>query len=118
MINLLKIFCAFSGAFILGVFPISNIILPIFYTFPRIRAYKIAGSLEKEIPLIKIFWPPLFWSIILFFVLRFVDSYFQNYLLEIYLGLVFASIKIINSIIKKEPSQYEDFLNSYKQYLK
>ncbi len=72
----------------------------------------------KDIPLKNIFRTPILWSSILCIMIYFSTIYFNNYTLEFYLGLTFASFKIINTILRKDPSLDEDFKNNYKDFLK
>lgn len=102
---------------IISIFLLSNILLSIFYTIPRISKEKRQNNLIKRIPTIKIVWAPLTFSIILTLGIYLSYKYLPNHLTEIFIGLGIGVLMHITRIGKKNSDMEEDFNRFFKEYL-
>lgn len=108
----------FAISFIVSVFALSNILLPIFYTLPRIRQEKKKNNLIKKVPILMLIWAPASWTIILGFALYYSLKYFPNHKIEIYIGIAVSFFSLLSQIGKKKTDMEIDFSRTYKEYLK
>lgn len=105
----------FAISFIVSVFALSNILLPVFYTLPRIRQEKKKNNLIKKVPILMLIWAPASWTIILGLALYFSLKYFPNHKIEIYIGLAVSFFSLLRQIGKKKADMEIDFSRTYKE---
>jgi tetratricopeptide (TPR) repeat protein len=100
------------------VFALSNILLPIFYTLPRIRLEKKKNSLIKKIPPIMLIWAPVTWTIAFSFGLYYSINYYPNHKTEIYIGVGISLLSLLRRIGKRNNDMEDDFRRTFNEYLK
>lgn len=116
--NYLISFLVVVVTIIISVFLLSNILLSIFYTIPRIRIEKKQNNLTKRIPVYKIVTPIVIFSAIFGFGFYLVNTYLPKNRVEIYIGLAISLLLIIKRVRKKNSDMDEDFRRYFKDYLK
>ena len=115
--NVILYFGVFFISGIIGLFAISNIILPLFYTIPRLNREKRIGNLKKKVPFIMIIWSPIIWLIILIIGIYILWMNFPEIMIYVYIGLGFAFIMILKRLLSNHKDLNEDFINTYKEHL-
>mgnify|MGYP005629591091 CR=1 FL=1 len=113
----IKFFIFFWIALIIGTFGLSNIILPLFYSIPRINREERNGNLIKKIPFLMIIWAPITWFLALTIGLYFAQKYLQIYMTPIYIGLSVALIVTVHRLSNKHTDLDDDFRKTYKDFL-
>lgn len=90
----------------------------IFYTLPGIYKEKRKNNLIKSIPLFKIIWAPVVFSIILGLGIYFSYRFLPGHLPEIFIGLGLSILMHTIRIGKKNDDMDADFRRFFKDYLK
>lgn len=108
----------FTISVVISSFGLSNIILTIFYTIPRLKKENYNGNLVKKVPIRKIIAYPIIFSIVLALWIILSFKFLSTHLIAICIGFVFAFIGIIVKLFKKNPDIEDDFKRYYKDYLK
>jgi len=103
---------------IISIFLLSNILLSIFYTIPRIAKEKRQNNLLKRIPISKILWAPFTFSIILGFGIYLTYHYLPKNVTEVFIGIGMGVLIHASRIGKKNSDMDEDFRRFFKAYLK
>lgn len=116
--NYLLSFLAVIISMIISIFLLSNILLSIFYTIPRISKEKRKNNLVKKIPISKIVWAPLILLLILCSGVYLIYEYLPNYFTEVLIGLGLGVLMHVTRIGKKNTDMDEDFRRYFKDYLK
>src|SRR5579859_4599090 len=110
-------FSFFAISFIISVFALSNILLPIFYTLPRIRLEKKKNNLIKKIPLIMLIWAPVTWTIALSFGLYYSINHYPSHKAEICIGVGISLFSLLKRIGKRNNDMDDDFRRTFNEYL-
>lgn len=102
---------------IVSIFLVGYVLYTVFYLLPRIYKERQNHNLLKEIPLLKIFLPPIFFLSILSVVVYLSTKYLPDFKIEILIGIAIGLlVQSIRSYINKE--KMEEYFNSnYKMYL-
>ena len=111
-------FLIFIVSLVISIFCLSNILLTLFYTIPRLIKEKRQDNLIKKIPIIKIIWAPILFSFILGFGILLSIQYLPNHLIEIFCSLCLGIVMLVLRIGKKNTDMEEDFRRYYKEYLR
>ena len=114
----MKIFLLIVITNIVGIFALSNIILPLFYTLPRIRKEEKAGNLIKPLSLKRILLAPIKWFIILLGMVFIYLNFFAEWFLLLISILVICLLYLIIKLLRKDKALKEDFERTYRDYLK
>ena len=101
-----------------GIFTFSQIILPLFYAWPRARRLESEGKLNKTIPIKTFIIPPLSNGILVAVSIWTVDNYLHDHTKLYYIVLGFAFILIFAQILKHNPDLEADFNDTWKDYLR
>jgi protein-S-isoprenylcysteine O-methyltransferase Ste14 len=101
-----------------GIFTFSQIILPLFYAWPRARRLESEGKLNKPIPIKTFIIPPLSNGILVAVSIWTVDNYLHDHTKLYYIVLGFAFILIFAQILKHNPDLEADFNDTWKDYLR
>jgi tetratricopeptide (TPR) repeat protein len=111
-------FLAVIISMIISIFLLSNILLSIFYTIPRISKEKRKNNLVKKIPIGKIVWVPLILLLILCSGVYLIYKYLPNYFIEILIGVGIGILMHVARIGKQNSDMEDDFRRYFKNYLK
>ena len=103
---------------IIFVFALSNIVYPLFYAYPKAKKLERSGKLIKPIPLKTFFIPSFIWLFILLLSYIVTKNYFIEYQSHVIASFVIAFIYVIFQIPKKNKDLEDDFIKSWKTYLK
>lgn len=107
-----------GGGFVFGMFSLSQIIYPLFYSMPRAKRLEREGALIKPIPLNYFFIAPMTWGCILFASIWLVSTFSPNYI-NLYLTTIAGTcVIVIAQLIKKNPDLEEDFNDTMGRFLK
>jgi uncharacterized BrkB/YihY/UPF0761 family membrane protein len=110
------------GLFLLGffgaLFALSNVLLPLLYSLPRLREEKKKGSFKTDPPASSLYGLILLWLII-FAVLSSIVVYFlQEYMIAYFVGALLALIGIVKKLRDRSPDLEEDFRDRFEEYWK
>ncbi len=112
----MKFFLISLPIFVVVVFSLSNIVLPIFYSIPKIIKEKKAGNITKKIPINMIILAPIINLIILISLYTFLLYKYPTHLSKFYISLGFCLLILIFSK-KSKNDMNDDFKRTYKEYL-
>lgn len=106
------------GSFILGAYCFNGIVIPLFYTLPRVRKEKASGNLEKPIPLLKLVLSPFLAAAVFSAVLYVSYPYYVDYPWAIFIGLGIAAVGVYSKMKSTKGEKEADFLENYGEFLK
>jgi hypothetical protein len=110
-------FFFFTISFIISVYALSNILLPIFYTLPRLQLEKKKSNLIRKVPLLLLIWGPVQWTIILVLGLYYSSHYYPNHEIAIYMGIGIGLFSLLRRIGKRNTDMEDDFRRTFNEYL-
>jgi hypothetical protein len=101
-----------------AVFALSNILLPLFWAWPKAKMLAARGQLERPIPPIRFLAAPIIWSVALTLVTLVSVSILPPFGGGFLIGLIAGSPSIFQLIRKPNRSMEEDFTATYGGFLK
>ena len=103
---------------IFGLFAFSQIVFPLFVSWPRAKKLERENKLKKPIPFYTFLLPVLIWSVLLIGSIILVRNYFVEYLKLYYIVLGFIFVVTVAQIPMKNRDLEADIQGSFKPYLK
>ncbi|HAS35154.1 MAG TPA: hypothetical protein DCS15_01605 [Flavobacteriales bacterium] len=110
------------GIFLLGffgsLFCLSNVLLPMFYSLPRLREEKKKGSFKGSPSATPLIGFMLLWTGI-FVLITFLNVYFlSEYIVPYFLGFALSTAGILKKLYDKSPDLEDDFKDRFKEHWK
>jgi hypothetical protein len=102
----------------LGLFASGNILLPLFWAWPKARRLSREGKLDRPIPAVRILLPPVLWSIALAVSVLLVTSMFPSLDYSFAIGLIVGFGQTARLLTSPDQHMEADFVATYGGYFK
>jgi hypothetical protein len=103
---------------LVSMFLAPNIVLPVFWAWPKAKALAAQGQLERPIPAIRFLAAPIFWTAILAILSVVILSLSEPFGGFFLIGLMSGSVNVFQLIRKPNQSMEDDFSATYGGFLK
>lgn len=102
-----------------GIMALSQMLLPLFYSWPRAIRLERNGIVVRRIPRTAFIVAPIVWGAITYGIYWLVNNYWPDYTLNYFLGLGIAFFKIIlhASTPAGKKDMAEDFNSSWADHM-
>lgn len=104
--------------YFVAVFAASNILLPLFWAWPKARRLSREGKLVRDIPAARFVTAPLIWTAILAVLAGLAFRLSSGLGSGLILGLLAGAAQIGGLVSKPNEHMEQDFADTYSEYLK
>ncbi len=105
------------GAFVFGAYCFNSILVPVFYTIPRLRKEKANENLLKPVPMVKLVLVPIAAATVFAVVMYFSFPYYVDYPWAVFAGLAVALIGVYSKLKSTKGEKEADFIEDYGGFL-
>jgi uncharacterized membrane protein YbhN (UPF0104 family) len=102
----------------LGIFASTNVLLPLFWSWPKATRLAREGRLKRQIPVAGFVIAPVVWTLLALALWWLIAAIFPTHSFAYIVGLVAAGAQTTRLLFKPNKDMEDDFSAAYAAYLK